>query len=83
MIPVASENDWHIQQQVPESSSVSISTERRYGFLDAYTGYFSHVTHTANEINELGEDIEKLSLSERREKRLKREEEKWDEDYYV
>ncbi|PAV24307.1 SHQ1-domain-containing [Pyrrhoderma noxium] len=79
----ASENDWHIQQQAPESSSVSVSTERRYGFLDAYTGYFSHVTHTANEINELGEDIEKLSLSERREKRLKREEEKWDEDYYI
>ncbi|EJD05971.1 SHQ1-domain-containing protein [Fomitiporia mediterranea MF3/22] len=82
----AVENDWHLPQQVPETavpSSVSLSTERRYGFLDAYTGYFKHVGHTENEVNELGLDAESLSLEERRARRVKHEDEKWDEEYYM
>lgn len=83
---LAAENDWHLPQQIPDisdSPSINVSTERRYGFLDAYTGYFSHVGLTENEVNELGSDVERLSPEERRSKRLKHEDEKWDEDYYM
>ncbi|KAH8117495.1 SHQ1-domain-containing protein [Phellopilus nigrolimitatus] len=82
----AAENDWQIPQQTPQSPlpySVQISTERRYGFLNAYTGYFSHVALTENEVNELGDEAEKLTEEERRLRRLKHEEEKWDEEYYM
>ncbi|KAL5490438.1 hypothetical protein ACEPAI_5271 [Sanghuangporus weigelae] len=82
----AAENDWHLPQNAPdvvETPSVSITTERRYGFLDAYTGYFRHVANSENEVNELGPDVEILLPVERREKRRKHEEEKWDEDYYM
>ncbi|THH08207.1 hypothetical protein EW145_g2873 [Phellinidium pouzarii] len=80
----AAQNDWQLPQQMPElSPPVSISNERRYGFLNAYTGYFSHVSLTENEVNELGPDVEKLSHQERRLKRLSHEDAKWDEDYYM
>ncbi|KAL5511512.1 hypothetical protein ACEPAH_4729 [Sanghuangporus vaninii] len=82
----AAEKDWHFPQNAPDvvdTPSISITTERRYGFLDAYTGYFRHVLNTENEVNELGPDVEILSPVRRREKRLKHEEEKWDEQYYM
>ncbi|KAI5123313.1 hypothetical protein M0805_009334 [Coniferiporia weirii] len=82
----AARNDWQFPQQVPESStspSVSISTEHRYGFLNAYTGYFGHVSLTENEVNELGPDVERLTEEERRLRRIEHEDEKWDEDYYT
>ncbi len=78
----AAENDWHLPQQPPDDS-IQISTKQHYGFLDMYTGYFTHVSHTENEINELGIDLEKLTPYERRERRVKRENEKWDEDHYM
>jgi protein SHQ1 len=59
------------------------SLHKPYGFLNAYTGYFIHVANTENEINELGADAETLTLSERRIRRLKREDEKWDPEYYM
>ncbi|KAL5533004.1 hypothetical protein ACEPAF_4778 [Sanghuangporus sanghuang] len=82
----AAENDWHLPQNAPDAvdtPSISITTERRYGFLDAYTCYFRHVANTENEVNELGPDVEILSPVGRREKRLKHEEEKWDEGFYM
>jgi protein SHQ1 len=59
------------------------SLYKPYGFLNAYTGYFIHVATTENEVNELGADAETLTPSERRIRRLKREDEKWDPEYYM
>ncbi|KAI0664996.1 SHQ1-domain-containing protein [Cubamyces menziesii] len=80
----AAENDWQLPQTVPEPlPPLQTSVERRYGFLDMHSGYFRHVEHTENEVNELGTDAETCSPQERRSRRLKREEEKWDEEYYM
>lgn len=79
----AAENDWRLPQHPVEDESIHLSTKQHYGFLDMYTGYFTHVSHTENEINELGMDLEKLTPYERREKRIKHENEKWDEDHYM
>lgn len=82
----AAENDWQLPQrpQIDEdASSIRLSTKQQYGFLDMYTGYFSHVSHTENEVNELGPDAENLTVSERRLRRLSHEDEKWDEDHYM
>jgi protein SHQ1 len=57
--------------------------EKRYGFLNMYSGYFTHVSHTENEVNELGPDAEICSCLERRQRRLKHEDQKWDEEYYL
>jgi len=71
-------------QVVPEPPShLYTAEEKRYGFLDIYTGYFRHVANTANEVNELGSDLETLSPDERRTRRLLHENEKWDEEYYM
>ena len=60
-----------------------MSSGQGYGFLNAYTGYFTHVTSTENEVNELGSMTEDLTAQERRAQRLKHENEKWDEDHYM
>jgi len=57
--------------------------KRYYGFLDMYTGYFTHVVHTENDVNELGDEAENCLPEERRRKRLKHEEMKWDEEHYM
>lgn len=82
---LAAENDdWQLPQSIPEPPPIfQTSIERRYGFLNMYTGYFKHVVHTENEVNELGADAEILLESERRARRLKHEDEKWDEEYYM
>ncbi|KAG2147152.1 SHQ1 protein-domain-containing protein [Suillus cothurnatus] len=55
----AAENDWQFPQTILESSSpLQLSTKRYYGFLDMYTGYFTHVAHTENDVNELGSEAE-------------------------
>ena len=82
LIYAAARNDWHLPQIVPESETISL-TPAQYGFLDAYSGYFSHVAMTENEVNELGPDGERLTLRERREKRIAHENDKWDEEYYL
>ncbi|KAG0705046.1 SHQ1 protein-domain-containing protein [Suillus ampliporus] len=80
----AAENDWQFPQTVAESSPpLQLSTKRYYGFLDMYTGYFTHVTHTENDVNELGSEAESCLLEERRAKRLQHEEMKWDEEHYM
>jgi protein SHQ1 len=80
----AAENDWQFPQTVLESSSpLQLSTKRYYGFLDMYTGYFTHVAHTENDVNELGSEAESCLPEERRAKRLQHEEVKWDEEHYM
>lgn len=80
----AAENDWQLPQTVPEPlPQLQTSAQRRYGFLDMHSGYFSHVAHTENEVNELGLDGETCPPKERRRRRLKHEDEKWDEEHYM
>lgn len=64
-------------------SPLKTALEQRYGFLDAYSGFFRHVQHTENEVNELGADVETCDPTTRRQKRLAHEDEKWDEEYYM
>ncbi|KAG2157427.1 SHQ1 protein-domain-containing protein [Suillus clintonianus] len=78
----AAENDWQFPQTVAESP-LQLSTKRYYGFLDMYTGYFTHVAHTENDVNELGSEAESCLPEERRAKRLQHEEMKWDEEHYM
>lgn len=81
---IAAENDWQLPQTVPEPAPDTHTTlEKRYGFLDMYTGYFRHVTTTENEVNELGADTETLPVSERQKRRISHEDEKWDEEHYM
>ncbi|KAF7303612.1 CS domain-containing protein [Mycena indigotica] len=83
-ILLAEENDWQIPQTIPdESSSISLSLTQSYGFLNRYTGYFTHVAHTENEVNELGAEAERLTPGERRQKRFDREDDKFDDEYYM
>ncbi|KAI0797813.1 SHQ1-domain-containing protein [Abortiporus biennis] len=80
----AAESDWQLKQEVPEPlSSLRTSPTDRYGFLDSYSGYFTHVEHTENEVNELGSEAETLPKSDRRKHRIEHEEKKWDEEYYL
>ncbi|KAI0049703.1 SHQ1-domain-containing protein [Auriscalpium vulgare] len=80
----AAENDWQLPQTVQEPlPELHTSQEKRYGFLDLYTGYFRHVGNTENEINELGTDAETLPPEERRRRRVTHEEQKWDEEAYM
>lgn len=81
---IAAENDWQLPQTVPEPiPDLHTTLEKRYGFLDMYTGYFRHVTTTENEVNELGADAETLTVSERQKRRIAHEDEKWDEEHFM
>lgn len=64
-------------------STIKTTLESKYGFLDAYSGYFRHVEHTENEVDELGADAETCDTTTRRQKRLVHEEAKWDGEYYM
>ncbi|KAH7924565.1 SHQ1-domain-containing protein [Leucogyrophana mollusca] len=80
----AAENDWQLPQSVPDASpAIKLSTKRYYGFLDMYTGYFTHIAHTENEVNELGADAESCSMEDRRARRLEHENKKWNEEHYM
>ncbi|KAI6099896.1 SHQ1 protein-domain-containing protein [Pisolithus croceorrhizus] len=58
VIPAA-KNEWQLSQAISDpASEFRTSSQRYYGFLDAFTGYFTHAAHTENEINELGDDAE-------------------------
>ena len=80
----AAENDWQLPQDVPEPlPRLNMSVEKRYGFLDMYSGYFRHVSHMENEVNELGADTEFCPPDERRKRRIKHEDDKFDEEHYM
>jgi len=83
-IVAAAENDWQLPQDVPEPlPRLNMSVEKRYGFLDMYSGYFRHVSHMENEVNELGADTEFCPPDERRKRRIKHEDDKFDEEHYM
>ncbi|THH33920.1 hypothetical protein EUX98_g349 [Antrodiella citrinella] len=77
----AAENEWTFDQQVPPP--IETTVQRHYGFLDMHSGYFRHVEYAENEVNDLGSDAETCTAPERRARRTKRENEKWDEEYYL
>lgn len=79
----AEQNDWRYPSETGPEILISTSLSRRYGFLDAYNGYFTHASHTSNEVNELGEDAERVLPSERTKRRVQHEDEKWDEEHYL
>jgi len=80
----AAENDWQVPQEIPEPlPRLNISIEKRYGFLDMYSGYFRHVPHMENEVNELGDDTEFCPPDERRKRRVKHEDDKFNEEHYM
>ncbi|KAG8718613.1 hypothetical protein FRC08_004806 [Ceratobasidium sp. 394] len=79
----AAENDWQIEQTVPDEDLDSPRLSTAYGFLDLHTGYFAHVTSVENEVNELGAEAENATLERRQELREINEENKWDEEHYL
>ncbi|KAL0579976.1 hypothetical protein V5O48_002060 [Marasmius crinis-equi] len=79
----AAQNDWQLPQTIQESTPIKLTTQCHYGFLDAYTGYFTNVSYTENEVNELGADAERCTREERRSKRITHEDEKWDVEHYM
>ncbi|KAI6127822.1 SHQ1 protein-domain-containing protein [Pisolithus croceorrhizus] len=80
----AAKNEWQLSQAISDpASEFRTSSQRYYGFLDAFTGYFTHAAHTENEINELGDDAEVCNAEERRTRRIAHENEKWDEEHYM
>ncbi|KAG6335151.1 hypothetical protein ID866_3935 [Astraeus odoratus] len=80
----AAANDWQLPQSISSTlPEFHTSSKRFYGFLDMYTGYFTHVSHMENEINELGDDAETCNVDERRARRIVHENEKWDEEHYM
>lgn len=89
---LAEANEWRLPQSLPDESNdsglppgVGLATEsqKRYGFLDAYLGYFTYVRQVANDVNELGDRAETITENERAELRIAHEETKWDEEYYL
>lgn len=76
-------NDWQLPQIPSSENPFDLSTGRHYGFLDLYTGYFRHVAHVENDVNQLGANAETMSPAERLANREQKEEEKWDEEYYM
>ncbi|KAF8655968.1 hypothetical protein AX16_002828 [Volvariella volvacea WC 439] len=78
----AEKNDWRLPQSTPEVS-IDTSKQKTYGFLNLHSGYFRHVGHTENEVNELGADAETCTSNERQRRRIKRENDKWDPEYYM
>ncbi|KZT44141.1 SHQ1-domain-containing protein [Sistotremastrum suecicum HHB10207 ss-3] len=82
-IAEAISNDWQLPQIPSSENPFDLSTGRHYGFLDLYTGYFRHVAHVENDVNQLGANAETMSPAERLANREQKEEEKWDEEYYM
>ncbi|KIY51073.1 SHQ1-domain-containing protein [Fistulina hepatica ATCC 64428] len=79
----AAENDWQLPQSISEQTSLTITANRPYGFLNMHSGYFHHIAQIENEVNELGVDCENCPPDLRRQRRIGRENEKWDPEYYM
>ncbi|KAF9379577.1 Hsp90 cochaperone shq1 [Podila verticillata] len=70
--------DWQLPQQINQE----IFSEVRYGFNNRYSGFFTHVTETANDVLDVY-DPEHATLETRRENRIQRENDKFDDEYYM
>ncbi|KAI9333851.1 SHQ1 protein-domain-containing protein [Obelidium mucronatum] len=64
--------DWEIPQELPEP----------YGFNNSYSGFASHVAELGREIIDI-DAIDQSTPASRRAERIEKEDEKFDEDYYM
>ncbi|KAF8986487.1 Hsp90 cochaperone shq1 [Entomortierella lignicola] len=72
------EFDWEMPQEIRQE----IFSEVRYGFNNRYSGFFTHVQETANDVLDVF-DPEHATLEARRENRIQRENDKFDDEYYM
>ncbi|KAF9916691.1 hypothetical protein BX616_003115 [Lobosporangium transversale] len=72
------EIDWELPQEIKQE----IFSEVRYGFNNRYNGFFTHVQETANDVLDVY-DPEHTTLETRRQNRIQRENEKFDDEYYI
>ncbi|RKP27568.1 SHQ1 protein-domain-containing protein [Syncephalis pseudoplumigaleata] len=71
--------DWQLPQTLPQTEPVLASY---YGFNQQYQGHLRYWTETGNEVNEI-EHPEQSTVESRREERVRKENEKFDDDYYI
>ncbi|KAG0098921.1 Hsp90 cochaperone shq1 [Podila epicladia] len=76
------EKDEDFDWQLPQQINHEIFSEVRYGFNNRYSGFFTHVTETANDVLDVY-DPEHATLEVRRENRIQRENDKFDDEYYM
>ncbi|KAF9928246.1 hypothetical protein BGZ67_007086 [Mortierella alpina] len=76
------ERDEHFDWEMPQEIRQEVFSEVRYGFNNRYSGFFSHVQETANDVLDVY-DPEHATLEIRRENRIKRENDKFDDEYYM
>ncbi|KAF8938270.1 hypothetical protein BGZ58_001259 [Dissophora ornata] len=72
------EFDWEMPQEIRQE----IFSEVRYGFNNRYSGFFTHVQETANDVLDVY-DPEHATFEIRRQNRIKRENDKFDDEYYM
>ncbi|KAF9361247.1 hypothetical protein BGX26_004766 [Mortierella sp. AD094] len=72
------EFDWEMPQEIRQE----IFSEVRYGFNNRYSGFFTHVQETANDVLDVY-DPEHATMEMRRENRIRRENDKFDDEYYM
>ncbi|KAI1313066.1 Hsp90 cochaperone shq1 [Mortierella claussenii] len=72
------EFDWEMPQEIRRE----IFSEVRYGFNNRYNGFFTHVQETANDVLDVY-DPEHATLEMRRQNRIQRENDKFDDEYYM
>ncbi|KAI8055450.1 SHQ1 protein-domain-containing protein [Syncephalis plumigaleata] len=71
--------DWQLPQSCPQSEPVLGSY---YGFNQQYQGLFVYWSESGNEVNEI-EHPEQSTIESRREERINKENDKFDDDYYI
>ncbi|KAK3811997.1 MAG: SHQ1 protein-domain-containing protein, partial [Benniella sp.] len=72
------EFDWEMPQEIKQE----VFSDVRYGFNNRYSGFFAHVQETANDVLDVY-DPEHATLETRRQNRIQRENEKFDDEYYM
>ncbi|CAO3569321.1 unnamed protein product [Mortierella alpina] len=76
------ERDEHFDWEMPQEIRQEVFSEVRYGFNNRYYGFFTHVQETANDVLDVY-DPEHATLEVRRENRIRRENDKFDDEYYM
>ncbi|KAF9950412.1 hypothetical protein BGZ72_007948 [Mortierella alpina] len=76
------ERDENFDWEMPQEIRQEVFSEVRYGFNNRYSGFFSHVQETANDVLDVY-DPEHATLEVRRENRIQRENDKFDDEYYM
>ncbi|KAJ3287755.1 Hsp90 cochaperone shq1 [Rhizoclosmatium sp. JEL0117] len=71
--------DWEIPQELPEPDLIS---GVKYGFNNSYSGFSAHVAELGRDIIDIAA-IDQSTPVSRRAERIQKEDEKFDEDYYM